>query len=723
MLLTALLVSTNLAVLLDIPVFRPVLGFVFLTLIPGYLIICLLNLDKLGLTERFVLSVGFSIFFSMFFGLLINWLYFNYFGYVSPLSTRSVIISFSVILIIIYIISYKINGSIFSLHIADFSLSTKDKTFLLIPSICPFLSIYGTDFMNSTGNNIYLMILLFLIPSYVILITTIKSTIPEKIYPPMIYLMGVSILLMFPLRSDHILGLDAHAEYHLFQMTLNNQRWQVFETTSLASCLSISLLPAIYQSITNIDPERLFCLLYALTFSISALVVFIISNKYLSSFYAFLSAFFFISIPDFAITSILARSNMAILFFGLSIMVLFHENIGYSIKRLILIMFLSCVVVSHYSTTYILFFILLITFMLSQIIRTTIFSIQTRRLIRFKPNMISTAEDFVYTSGHIRISFIVLFFVLFFLWHSQITEFAFDRGIMFVKYSLTSLQKIFILESRSPDVLAAFGQRDDIKSQFVPKVIVLTYWMTIVLIVFGFFAAVLRFKNAVYGFPNHNTLEYILQKMDYEFFMIASALCLMMTISLVIPGISAGYGLNRQYIMSAMVLSTFLVLGAISIGRYIGVKPCWILATVLVTYFLCTSGALYQITGTPSALTLNSDGKLYDVYYISNEESHAAKWLGNHREKTKMIYGDRVIGRWLLSQASIPHSDVDGSLSSVTLLESDKNVEGYIYLRSHNLLDGKLMGIDFQDYDFTEYEYRFAEKAKCYSNNGAEVWL
>ena len=61
--LLAILVSLavlDLLVLLDIPVLRQYGAFVFYTLVPGILLLYLLNLDRLRLVEKVTLSVGLS---------------------------------------------------------------------------------------------------------------------------------------------------------------------------------------------------------------------------------------------------------------------------------------------------------------------------------------------------------------------------------------------------------------------------------------------------------------------------------------------------------------------------------------------------------------------------------------------------------------------------------------------------------------------------------------
>lgn len=130
------LVATDLSIFLDIPVYRQFLGFVFFTSVPGLLILHILKLSKLGLTEKIVLSVGLSISFLMFAGLAINWIY-PVFGYDRPLSTNSLLISFSVIILILAIIAHFRNRDTFRLSgsgLKAFRLSTKEKAFLLLPA-------------------------------------------------------------------------------------------------------------------------------------------------------------------------------------------------------------------------------------------------------------------------------------------------------------------------------------------------------------------------------------------------------------------------------------------------------------------------------------------------------------------------------------------------------------------------------------------------------------
>ena len=56
----------------DIPVLRQIVGFVYLTFLPGIIILRLLKLHELGPVRTLLYSVGLSLAFNMFLGFLIN---------------------------------------------------------------------------------------------------------------------------------------------------------------------------------------------------------------------------------------------------------------------------------------------------------------------------------------------------------------------------------------------------------------------------------------------------------------------------------------------------------------------------------------------------------------------------------------------------------------------------------------------------------------------------
>ena len=141
----SMLLTVNLAVILDIPYIRQIIGFLFLTLLPGLLILQILKLNKLGLTEKFILSVGLSISFLMFFGLFINMLY-PFFGIFKPLSILPLMTTINIAMVILCVLSYKTNKEFINLSISRnlevITTISQNSAFcflLLNPRVCKLL--------------------------------------------------------------------------------------------------------------------------------------------------------------------------------------------------------------------------------------------------------------------------------------------------------------------------------------------------------------------------------------------------------------------------------------------------------------------------------------------------------------------------------------------------------------------------------------------------------
>ncbi|MFC2002754.1 DUF2206 domain-containing protein [Chloroflexota bacterium] len=748
-LLILLLAATVLAVLLNIPILRQLLGFLFLTLVSGFLILTILKLNRLGLTERFVLSVGISLFFLMAFGLLFNAICLRI-GYVTPLSTNTLMISFGVILLTLGIIAYKVNREAFSFNLSDFKLSTTETAFLVPPFIFPLLSIGGTYLMNTTNNNVALMLLLFLIPAYAISVAVLRHKVPERILPPIILLTGISLLLMVSLRSGHIIGMDAHYEYYLFQLTSSNSHWEIFENSSLDACLSISLLPTIYQSFLNMNPEFLYKILYVLIISILPLVVYQISKKYIGGFYAFFGSLFFLSTSNFIWTEYYVRSNMGVLFFALAIMVLFHDEITVLGKRILFIIFSVAVIFSYYSASYIFLFILLLTWIGMQILprvlarrnrpvvvpenpeaqedssislskktsplgnNTTALTMATARLPSLKSRMDITS--------------IILFLVMLFLWYSQAIGKPFSIAVNFIYGSLMTLVDFFLLEARADVVQKALGG-SFFDLTFPGKIDFIANWLVILLVLIGLIAVFRSFIQSTSALESERSALRT-SKLDLEYFVLSLVCFAVLALSIVFPSVSSHAGIYRIYFQIMVPLYVILIIGGIRLSKYLRMPPFWLLLTVLIPYFMCTTGTIYQIFNEPRDMTLNSDGDQFDYLYVYDQEGFAARWLEDNGDlENAMIFHDLAGGGRLMSQGRIsprfgnyPWRGFDCMNLTWPLWKDLKLPPGYIYLRYYNVTEGKLLDNNHESHNITEYQAKFTERNKIYTNGGSEIW-
>ena len=687
----SILLLTDIVILLDILFLRQIFGFLFLTILPGLLILQILKLNKIELTEKFVLLVGLSIAFLMFFGLLVNNSSFIL-GYETPLATIPLLISFNISFIVLMAIGYKINkNAVF--YISNINLTTSEKTFLIIPILFPALCIFGMYIMNTTDNNIVLMLLLFLISLYVIFVCFFNHKFPKRLYPVVIFLISISLLLLLSLRSNHIIGRDTHAEYYFFRTTLNNLQWIVMGYSTLDSCLSISLLPTVYQSILNVRPEFLFKIMYSLVYSISPLAVYILSKKYVGEFYGFLSSCFFMFQTNFLFTAYNARTNMAVLFFALAMMIFFNDRIDPLKKKIIFIVFMASCMVSHYATTYVFFFIILGALVVMEIL---------------------SKKYLVKKTLSLRI--VVLFYTMIFFWYSQVTEIAFSAGVDFIEKTLSNLNRFFVEESRGGPAQSLFGE-NIMQLELPYKIQFVFSWLMFAFIGIGVITLIRRYKEMSFPELNFKKPDFLIDKFEVAYFGIALVCSGLLAGMVALPYLSVGYNLDRLYAVAITILSVFFVIGGGTLSRHSKVRAYFIILLVLIPYFFCCTGVMYNLLSVPRAIILNSEGEQYDLMYVHDQEIYSVRWLRDNGElEDTMTYTDTAGGGILKSQALIWQYDTH------SLFDEDRKINGYIHLRYYNVVDGKLLDNHYEEQNITEYQDKFVGKKKIYNNGGSEIW-
>lgn len=711
---------TIFSTLLKIPFIRQFFCFIFLTFIPGFLILHALSLNRLTLVEKFVLSVGLSISFLMLAGLLFSFLY-PLLGFNAPLSTTPLLISLTICnLALIIIVHVKNPTTLCNVLFNFFELSVKEKVFLVPPCLFLLMSIFGMHTMNTMNNNVMLLAMLFLMPSYVILIVLMNEYVSRRIYPPMLFLMSLSLILMLGLRSNHIIGSDVHTEYYIFQQIFELKRYIMFMNSPLDACLSISILPTIYQSLLDVHPEYIFKILYPLLFSISPLICYIITEKYIGEFYGFLTAFFFMAQHTFLWTAYYTRSAIATLFFALTIMVFFSDSMGTFAKRFLSIFFAFSCILSHYSTSYVFFFALLFTWIGTFFIKN--YLSHTKRALSAYARTIQLQQK----ATCFNFTFVLLFFIFLFFWYGQITGEAFTIGINYIFIVLRNLNDFFILETRGGGVASVFGAGSFHESAAHKIDVVLTYFIIIFITVGLLFTLIKRHHIVAYTQEKENTRArnslFLIRRLPIEFFIFALVSYTILAISIILPHVSdvVGYGIDRLWLQAIVVLSPFFTIGGVVVDRLWKERkrPFAIILTVLILHFMCTSGVMYQIFGYPKEIALNSKGWQYDVLYVHEHEVYAAKWLSSVVSEGANIYTDALGIVRLLSQGMIRKPFYLGEL-----IEKHKYVgRGYIYLSYYASIEGKLMDLQYRTYNVRDYYYEFGVKNKIYDNGGSEIW-
>lgn len=717
---------TDLSVFLDIFLVRQILVILFLAFLPGLLIVYILRLNDLGIIEKIVLSVGLSISFLYFIGLLVNTVY-PLFSNEKPLSTLPLLVSLNVIFLILIVFAHLINPVASFSGLSKSQLNEKEKALLLLPILFPPLSILGMHIMNTTANNTMLMILLLFIPIFIILISLMQNQFPVRLFPPLILLISISVVLMMGLRSNHVIGWDTHTEYYMFRLTSTQGHFHILGNDLLDACLSVTILPSVYNSLLNINPEILFKILYPALVSISPLVVYLISSKYINNFYSFLASIFFVFQQVILSTAINARTTVAILFFALSIMVLFHDKLDEPTKRLLFIIFAVSCVFSHYSTAYIFFFILFFVWLgvqgmlkfvdLHDCVFAGIYRSDKKNDAIKISKKLSPKTNLSSLNIHITIGSVILFLVVIFVWYGQITGTAFEVGVNFISSTANKLNEFFILESRSQGVAEAFGS--GLTTYTIPQQITFAVsWLGIALIAVGVLYTLARYSSSVASFDGQEPLEFLLKRFDIEFFVLAIICSSLLVLSVLLPFILKGYSMERLFNQMLVVLSTFFVIGGVLIAELLGIKRSYlIIIIILVPYMLCYSGATSQLFGFPQSIALNSEGQQYYTLFVHDQDSVAARWLGASYLSGSTIGSDFTGATTVISQGNISFRLLD----SAWFIEKKWTVDRYIFLRYRNVIDGKLL--DYNRWlNLSDYEYTLINKNLIYDNGASEIW-
>lgn len=672
--------------------------FLFITFIPGILILQILKLNKLNFLKTLLISIGLSIAFLMVFGLIMNVL-FLILGIAKPLSEAIFLSSFDIITIFLIIASYKRKENDFYLNM---EINFSKSIYWLLPCIFPFLSIIGTYLMNNYNNNLLLLTLFALIPIYVIMVAIKRHEIPKFTYPVAIWCISLSLLMVHGLTSNYINGRDVYSEYISFQSTFMNLNWKMSNYPSaLTACLSTSLLPTIYAVLMNYNGVYVYKLIYPIIFSFTPLVVFLFTKKHLKgNYYPFLAVLYFMfQLPFIDESHSMMRQIIAMLFFALVLMIYFDDEIrGYK-KGILLIIFSFGVIVSHYTTAYI-FFIIMAGLLFMKLPK------------KYKISLTPT--------------FVLLLFVSIFFWYSQVTNTSFVDMVNVVDRTAHSLVDFFIVESRDESILVTVGQG---LSAIPDKIRIYTYDLTFIFIGLGALYSLLRCRK----------------RFESEYLILITISVVLLILFAMLPYINSIYGNARLFIQVAIILAAPFVIGGIFVSKTLRLRNASIiLVAILLLQFCNVTFLTDQAFGIPKSMDLNHQGDRYNEFYVHDIELVSSKWLYNSNSYRKDLIIDKT-GRTTygykvymddFSQKRLVYSYLQNyvyisfPIFNLTSTKFEKSYESYIYLSSLNVFNNsfafierdkkKASGVNYVD--LSKFSFLFDKTQKIYDNGGSQIF-
>lgn len=719
-LLILFILITNVAIIAKIPYVQQIFGLLFLTFLPGFLILKIIQIEKIESFKKVVMYLGVSLSFLMFYGLFINFLLPN-FGFNKPLSTNLLLASLDIIFTFFLIILF-IRKNI-EITIPKIKMNLYDKLFAITAFVMMIIALCGINLMNLYGINVLIITFFISVPIFICILSIFHKRLSNSIYPLLILILSFSILILFSIRTTHILGVDTHSEYYFFQTTLNNLNWQLLGQNTrtgaapLDSCVIISLVPTIYQSILNVNPEMLFKVLFSTFFTVAPVLVYYLSKKYLDEFYSFLAAFLFMVPFPFLITAMYVRSNMAILFFLFALAALFSDEMDPMKRKFLFIILAFSAILSHYATTYIFFFVILVGAIFMEFLS-----------VKYK------------IKNELSLTFVLLFFAMVFLWYGLVTYSPFDQGVNFISDRIDTLGKFFRMETRTEGTQMLLG-KDIAERGLASKIQFISTWLTFIFIAIGVITSLIKHKNYTSGY-NFPKPKFLKNKFSAEYIVLALSLSLMLVGVISLPFFTYGYSLDRSYLLAIMLLATFFIIGSFLVTKYLNtifhfiqsklkvknkksISPTLIILLILCPYFLGSVGITGVIFDSPQSFFQNpqsilfdNQGEQYENYFIYDKEAYGAEWIANYTT-TENIYSDQYGGMRLVSQGLI--NPLRSKYDSKFIDNRRNNTDGYFFLRYTGVVYGKIKGLN-RYYDISMYNKTLPYKDKIYANGGSEIY-
>lgn len=677
----------------DIPIVRQVLGFFYLTFVPGIIILTFLKLEKLDLVEKTLLSVGLSVAFSMFFGLFINTLC-PIIGLSQPLSTKILVVSLNLFIGLSCSIGYFLGGKPnvvrIRLHLSSLDLST------ILAFVClPILSIFGTISMNISGDNSLLLLVMGITPILAVCVILLYKKFTSDIFPTALLTIYIAVLLTLWLTTNYILGWDSHFAYHVFKLTDNAALWNPVRAPSYVSIdeanamLSVTVLPTIYSKILDLDGTWIFKIIYPLLASFVPLGLYKLYLTQTRKEIAFLGTFFFISNAFDGLGS--HKQWIAFLFYILLFFIMFNDKISVSKRKIMFIIFGGALVVSHYASLYIFLFIISFTWVISVLFKKT---------------------------SKITLSLIFMISVMAFSWYIYTMNSAVFNDVTQIGRDIyRNLSTDFINpEARGTTIMTQFGIIGP--PTYIHLIGRLFFYSTEFLLFAGFVAAVIKFRKINF---------------DLEYLIAASLNMIILVMTIIIPNLAANFLMTRFYRTTLVFLAPLCIIGGEEILanirklRIVHLQKKWfalvLMLLVFAPFFLFHTDFVYEITKVKSwSIPLSSyrmpPVELSDVI-LYEKEVMGARWLSKHAGENSLVYADRISkSHVLMGYGLIDWRRIEVLSNTTRTIESG----AFIYLRRLNIVSGIVKGTYTAQWNTSDLSPLLDIQNRIYSNGECDIY-
>jgi uncharacterized membrane protein len=701
MLLAALLLIELGSFNLDVPVLRQLVVLLFLALVPGILILRTFKIHNLGMIESLLYSVGLSMTFVMLIGVILNFAL-PPLSVLNPITISPLLIAITLAILMLTTVAYLRDKSFVPPCIERKDVRGISINPYLLAVMLPLVAVLGVSLVNSFQNNILIMVLILGI-AIIIGLIAFKKLIPESIFPFLLVMIAIALIFQTTLLSNYLVGSDIHVEYYFAKLVSVNGYWNASIADSINSCLSIVILAPVYSLFLHTDIVWLFKIVYPLFFCLVPLTLFIIFRSQMGERYAFLAAFFFISLPMFFMDmSQLARQQTSELFFVLVVLLLVDRRLK-SVQRASLILLFSFgIIVSYYGlgTGYVLGYLTLGGIVLIIIKSRPSITIWQRFVGRTNslPQDINSAGALNKKTLAIIIGSSIVFMLAY---YGIVASGAGASGLRMAtglgQSAIHGVGSFLNQTGREPLVQTAIGL-DFANASALGKIWRMLQYLVQFCFIAGFFRLI--FRPATLG------------KLKAEYISLTIVSVLILLAVFVAPSWSEAIGVTRVWQITLLIISPLFIFGGevivVTVAKFSRLLLkgfhslrirfdyqafTWIpVIAVLLPYFIFNSGAVFELSHSQTSAVIDTPYSIVLSSYrldlntvFSQQDLAAADWICNHAKANDPVYADYNSSKLFLNKIDFPCLAVDATGDPAKIVSP-----GYFYLRAWNVEQNEL---------------------------------
>jgi uncharacterized membrane protein len=554
------------------------------------------------------------------------------------------------------------------------SLQGIDWTAGLLSALCVPLAILGANRLNNGAGNSLTFIMLCIAAVTLIVLFAKRDDLSPGTITVAIYLISLAMLLMTSLRGWYITGHDIQGEYNVFELTKHNGDWNISSfQDAYNACLSLTILPTMLWQLMRIDDPYIYKFWFQLLFALCPVFVYRISRRYTNPGLAIIATIYFISFPTFFTDMpFLNRQEIAYLFVAAIVAMATDPRVSHKSVRIPVAIFSVGIVFSHYSTSY----VFLGTIGLGYVVHKLVIRLRRRRVDEQDRRGSGRRRPLIPTVGLLNVAVLLVGILL---WNGLATHTVGGLGTALsqaleslrggsdsgnsgvVSYSLlgggatqspaqalTQYSQMSISSTGTAAQRAAAGFYSTATLSKYPLINIPIPMANLPLTSIGKPLAGIGLDPTTLNSVMRSGIARLLQLFVViglfsalrrawrrpsgwmaELIALASGALIIVALQVVLPGISADYGVLRAFQQAMISFGPLIAVGSLAIFRFLPQQ--WSLRasfTVAIVFFVSLVGIIPQaLGGYPAQLNLNDSGSYYDIYYTQPQNITAMQWL------------------------------------------------------------------------------------------------